>query len=811
MTTPSGSRNGRYGPIQSANIVKIIICTSLLALFHIRAFGGSYSDGYTKGLRNALQQGNVQAVHKIEEVPDYVKAGSSSEANRENIQGHDSTMSIGSPSSHVTDSKTPSGDKDANLDTIEVVRSGSMGETLESQIVENDTIVQTREEEEGIGNETMSKSTSISMETSLEVLFNDTETQSVPNEESHNRTEDDLSSSLSMEMEIATMSSSNETRIIQDKDKQQDIEFRSQSKPTVASSSNETMISSDSYRNSSSIIDPIISTDNSTRVQTNASLEETQSGNMVNQNNSTSKSQTITNETETENGISAADKQYELWNSTKAKFYDTKPWQNSSTFTRVDRGVYRQIVEKAQASVKSLVDDVYTDCEMYILPNIDEDRKVDENSPKVQYKCLGDDNPVLQDDLCHTVNLCRVTMDEDAWYDADDSITNSTVDTISSSDKSTLLMIVDSVEYMMKANTFQGVMNKASYAYRSNRSFYIWIGNLDEDELNNREVESLAPAFGFRCAAKELKNSMHYYKPIAFLVLFDILASSSQKNGSVFYLDADSAFTPVAFERIEDDKFDWDRSERVDFLGPIGPESYLGLSPQASLMATQNIKGRMLMNSGLILLRDTQWAREFSALWWFGRCGYKDQLALWLVLYVTFSAWTSDGESSTSIEEENVDIPAQFAYPGDVFFDYAAANQKLFMHFRSNAHSIQAAWETVIERQQKQRNSSDIVSNNENDYAYPIPTNTKRYNGGSWNLGPKLFAPMELPHVVILSPVRAISYNKTIQNSSQEEDIVPEQVDLPRLKAEEGGDSLVVHSKTMDGCTDFRCWPYVGR
>ena len=522
--------------------------------------------------------------------------------------------------------------------------------------------------------------------------------------------------------------------------------------------------------------------------------------------NGTSFTVTVSNRTESEDDLSPDDKQYALWSSTRETFYETKPWQNSSTFTTVDRDVYQQLVKKAQASVKSIVEGVYTDCEMYILPTISEAGDIQSETPRIQYKCLGDDNPILQDDLCRTVNMCRVIMDEEAWNAVGASganITNSTIDSTISPDKSTLLMIVDSVEYMMKPETFNGVMNKASYAYRSNRPLYIWIGNLDEDELNRREIESFAPTFGFRCTEKELKNSMHFYKPIAFLTLFDILASSSLSSRSIFYLDADTAFTATAFERIENDKFHDKSSNRENLLGPIGPESFLGLSPQASLMATQNIKGKMLMNSGVMLLRDTRWSRDFLALWWHGRCGSKDQLTLWLVLYATFSAWTAGGESSVSVEGGT-----QFTYPGDVFFDYSAANQKLFMHFRANVHSLQAAWEVVVEQRRNEQNLTGIERNDEDEYDYPAPTNTKLYNGGSQNLGPKLFGPMELPHVVILSPMRPVSYNKTIQNAS--EDGTPGltvQVHLPRLKSE-GDDSLVVHSKTIDGCSNFRCWPY---
>lgn len=824
MATPSGNRNGSNSHNHSANVVKTIIFIGLVALFQIRIFGASYSDGYTKGLRS----GEVHAIHGVEEVSQ-------------------------------------------NADN---------GEISISEIVEIYTDVQTFK---GDG---ISPSSSTSTEKSSESMFNDTETQRGPNEQTRNSTEEEVTySSLSIETEIIPVSLSNGTGTQLEKDKQQDDKSKG---TTTASSSNETttglskLTSSSSDRNvtsgtfsyNSSVTVPILSTNNSSEVKTNTGFEEPRPGSVIARNetessatfelnstdsatkivglgaddtnnsdptsvqknwtgsatkivwpdttntntskgirtsvkatgNDTSLTLTVSNRTESEDELSPEDKQNALWSSTRETFYATKPWLNTSTFTTVDRDVYQQLVKKAQSSVKSIVEEVYTDCEMYILPT----SEIQNETPMIQYKCLGDDNPILQDDLCHTVNMCRVIMDEEAWNAAGAvlasgaSITNSTIDSTNSSDKSTLLMIVDSVEYMMKPQTFSGVINKASYAYRSNRPLYIWIGNLDEDELNRREIESFAPTFGFRCTEKELKNSMHYYKPIAFLTLFDTLASSSLSSRSIFYLDADAAFTATAFERIENDKFYGKSSNRENLLGPIGPESFLGLSPQASLMATQNIKGKMMMNSGVMLLRDTRWSRDFLALWWYGRCGYKDQLALWLVLYATFSAWTTaGGESSVGIEGGT-----QFAYPGDIFFDYAAANQKLFMHFRSNVHSLQAAWEVVVEQRRKEQNLTGIERNDEDDYDYPVPTNTKLYNGGSENLGPRLFGPVELPHVVILSPVKPVSYNKTIQHTS--EDGTPGltvQVHLPRLKSEDD-DSLVVHSKTIDGCSKFRCWPY---
>lgn len=200
-------------------------------------------------------------------------------------------------------------------------------------------------------------------------------------------------------------------------------------------------------------------------------------------------------------------------------------------------------------------------------------------------------------------------------------------------------MMVDSVEYMTNGNILEATMNKASYALRSNRDFYIWIGDIDETELNRREVESVGAALGAKCATKELGNSIHFYKPIAFLVLMNIL---SNNKSSFFFMDADSEFTITAFERLDNEDNDG-----------IGPETYFELSPQASLVATQNVKGKMLMNSGLMLVRSTRWAKEISAMWWFARCGHKDQLTLWLVLYASFSALTTDLEPGSTKEKKN--------------------------------------------------------------------------------------------------------------------------------------------------------------
>lgn len=361
--------------------------------------------------------------------------------------------------------------------------------------------------------------------------------------------------------------------------------------------------------------------------------------------------------------------------------------------------------------------------------------------------------------------------------------------------KSALLMMADSLEYMTDDTVVRSMLNKASYAVRSDRPFYIWLGNLDQAELNRREIETVGTALGAKCTPETVLNSMHYYKPIAFLVLMKILSESGAEAAkSFFYMDADSDFTLKAFEHIDN-----------EFNSGIGPESYLDLSPQASLLATQNTKGKMLMNSGLMLIRNTRWSKDMSAMWWYARCGEKDQLALWLVLFASFSAWTTDvnGASDEAVMAEE---KPQFGYPGQIFFSYGAASKKTFLHFRNHAHAIQHAWEALVKEHKTKNQTDKDDSKDQQQYDMPIPTDTQLFNGGTYpGLKPVLYGAMELPHVMIL-PQAAIEFQ---YEQKMDTSVVQQKLDLPRLKSEfEDGDSFITHSKGLHSCTNGRCWPY---
>lgn len=158
--------------------------------------------------------------------------------------------------------------------------------------------------------------------------------------------------------------------------------------------------------------------------------------------------------------------------------------------------------------------------------------------------------------------------------------------------------------------------------------------------------------------------------------------------------------------------------------------------------------------------------------------------------------------------EDEMEVPNQFAYPPQIFYEYSAANNKLFMHFRKYGHSLQAAWEAVVERRRKEQSEKGIETDDKENYDYPIPSNTKLFNGGLSLIKPRLYAPLELPHVLVLSPIKHLSYEKTIEETAEDGTSSTVRVDLPQLKSSDNVDSFLTHSKSLHSCSDGRCWPY---
>ena len=270
---------------------------------------------------------------------------------------------------------------------------------------------------------------------------------------------------------------------------------------------------------------------------------------------------------------------------------------------------------------------------------------------------------------------------------------------------------------------------------------------------------------------------MHLYKPLALLALLESFPSTH----SVLFLDTDTAFCG-SFDRLDE----------------VEPETYLEISPQASLIGTQDWRGTMLMNSEMIILKNTRWTRDFLALWWYGRCGHKDQLSLLNVLYATWSAWTTLSGETTEAASTTSDV-THWAYPGQIFYFYKGAMKKLIENFRQYGHGIQKGWEAVEKTRLSRREKISAIS--DHTYEYLVPTNTTLFHGGEKSLKPS--APLELPHVLILPPRVPVSYNNQ----------AGARVELPIFVGKEDDavaeDNTFVHSKAQNSCSDGKCWPYL--
>merc|ERR1711935_90282 len=166
-------------------------------------------------------------------------------------------------------------------------------------------------------------------------------------------------------------------------------------------------------------------------------------------------------------------------------------------------------------------------------------------------------------------------------------------------------------------------------------------------------------------------------------------------------------------------------------------------------------------------------------------------------MYATFSAWTMMAANAPSVgpgNESSVAGPTQFAYPGQIFFEYHGAKNKLFTHFRIYGRNLQHAWEAVVERRRKEQRENGLKTDGRENYENPIPTNTKLYNGGE-KIKRKLDVPMELPHVVIL-PQNSFSFHKTIKGIAEDVASSTVRVDLPRFKSDDKK-AFMTHSKYL--------------
>ena len=550
---------------------------------------------------------------------------------------------------------------------------------------------------------------------------------------------------------------------------------------------------------------------------------------------------------------------------------ETSEIDDPSQWHKVSPEGYKETLVKARSSMDEMVDKVYMDCVMWLLPHpsitamefeiddrdITKLKKNPKTGPLIRFQCGGENQAdgVLQDKPCRSANLCLVKSDPLAWasyYSNPSKIHNTSHinrsrNTVSSHynhtnlqrqfatpkdvsngpSKSAILTMVDTVHYLRSGKVigrkiygksyfiWECFLNKASYAIRTNRDFYIWIGGFEGDAgdadsnsttnsvLHQRNTEILWRTFGANCKPEiEDKNVVHYYKPIAFGALFRKLRS--QRTGGddqkVWFVDADIFFNGVAFPgRVESGH------------PPLSLDDYFDISPQASLLGSQNPSGfdnNILINGGLLGLKGSSiepsdplddWVNNLSALWWYCRCGERDQIALWLLLFATWSA-----ESSTNRE---------FAYPGLVFENYLFSWYGVFPLAQTMLPQLQKSW--INETQ----GSGSLTSKSTWSMT---PTNARLFDGGKgfttfsdYFLGGAYTYPLELPHVLLL-PLDsfALPPNSKDKKGFDPKHFSPTRFDffVSIIRKNQNKKSLLTHTKNVrDVCYKFKCWPYLIR
>jgi hypothetical protein len=338
----------------------------------------------------------------------------------------------------------------------------------------------------------------------------------------------------------------------------------------------------------------------------------------------------------------------------KKKISREQQWKDESTWSTVSPESYQNVIKQAHEELAPLVKQVYTDCQMIVTPTTN-DFPFPNRKDHIKFRCHGK----LQDEPCNSgANLCLVTPHHSITANVD-SVHNT--NDMYNQNKTALLMLVDGLDYLLYNEKgdfpWKSFLNKAAYAYQSQRPLFIWLGRLHDEKnsLHIRNNEAIYDAFGAACDpghhVPSDQNTLHYYKAIAVAALFHKQRVVPNVN-SAFFLDADMSFSDEAFERIAS-------INNTNVANNVfGPEDYLEISAQASLLGAQNTAGQIVMNSGAMVLRNTAWSHDFSALWWFSRCGHKDQRGLWLVLFATWSAITGSDDAHMNRK--------QFAYPGKI-------------------------------------------------------------------------------------------------------------------------------------------------
>mmetsp|Transcript_23359 Transcript_23359/g.36441 ORF Transcript_23359/g.36441 Transcript_23359/m.36441 type:complete len:434 (-) Transcript_23359:77-1378(-) len=188
--------------------------------------------------------------------------------------------------------------------------------------------------------------------------------------------------------------------------------------------------------------------------------------------------------------------------------------------------------------------------------------------------------------------------------------------------KPAIVTLADKLSYLHTREAWYGFINKAYYAYKNDRSYYIWIGKLPKETRPTYQSDrDVVPIRWFRCGEKRGPlDGVHALKLLAILTIFEM----PNPPTTVLYLDADM-FVPFGSEykpflTIEKNFQD----PAVFMVGNLG-----GNDRRARLK---------LMNAGYVGAKNCDDAKRFLTLWWMSQCGLHDQLPLYLSMMAYYSS-----------------------------------------------------------------------------------------------------------------------------------------------------------------------------
>jgi len=158
-------------------------------------------------------------------------------------------------------------------------------------------------------------------------------------------------------------------------------------------------------------------------------------------------------------------------------------------------------------------------------------------------------------------------------------------------------------------------------------------------------------------------------------------------------MDADAWFNEGAFYRHDTEGMHIDSY----FNLTSNPISLVGSQNRFTWYLEEKSYTPIILNGGLLGLRNDEWSRQFSALWWRSRCGFKDQLGLWSILLAYWSSEVdrirrSRGSSQAQSKQVDDDEMANYVFEFDKSaFDNYTNTHYVYQHLMHNANKIRAA------------------------------------------------------------------------------------------------------------------------